>query len=122
MFGDLFLQALFVFVQIKPDDTFARRHRRRYGAGFKFKHIFNQFVLLLAQDARQRAGFHHCVNIIRSNVVFPHHWNFEQAEDVVCHAVKQPHQRAKNEQAEAHRVDDTQSHSFWRNHTDAFRG
>ena len=63
-------------------------------------------MLLLTQHPGQRAGFHDGVNIIGGNVVFTHHRNFEQAEDVVGHAVKQPHQRAEDKQAEAHRVDD----------------
>lgn len=53
---------------------------------------------------------------------FTYHWQFENTEDYVRQSVEEPHQRGANVQAEAHRVDDTQSDSFWRNHTDAFRG
>ena len=79
-------------------------------------------MLLLAQNTRQRTRFDHGVNVVRGDVVFTHHWDLKQTENVVCQTVKEPHQRAEDQQAEAHRVDDTQSHSFWRNHTDAFRG
>ncbi len=40
--------------------------RRRYGAGFKFKHIFNQFKsLLLCARRPPTPASHHCVNIIQ---------------------------------------------------------
>ncbi|CCJ76825.1 hypothetical protein BN135_1889 [Cronobacter muytjensii 530] len=122
MVGDFLLQAVLIFVEIEPDDVFARGHRGRHGARLQLKHVFDKLMLLLAQHARERAGFHHGVDIIGSDVVFAHHRQLEDAENHIRHAVKEPHQRAEEEQTEAHRVDDTQSHSFRRNHTDAFRG
>ncbi|MNL54424.1 hypothetical protein D3C87_1777560 [compost metagenome] len=79
-------------------------------------------MLLLAQYTGQRTGFEHGVDIVRGDVVFTHHRDLKQAENIVRQAVKEPHQRAEHVQTEAHRVDDAQSHSSWRNHTDAFRG
>ncbi|MNB91288.1 hypothetical protein D3C75_383640 [compost metagenome] len=122
MLGDLVLQALLVFVEIEPDDVFARGHRRRHGTGFQFKHVLDQLMLLLTQHACQRTGFKHGIDIIRGDVVFTHHRQLKQAENHIRQAIEEPHQRAEHEQAEAHRVDDTQSHGFGRNHTDAFRG
>ena len=116
------LQALLVFMQIEPDDVFTAGHGGRHGTGFQFENVLNQLVLLLAQHACQRPGFHHGINIIGGDVVFTHHRQLKDAENDVRQAVKEPHQRTEDIQAEAHRVDDTQSHCFWRNHTDAFRG
>ena len=79
-------------------------------------------MLLLAQHPGQRAGFYYRIDVVRGDVVFTHHRQLKDAENHVRQAVKEPHQRTKHVQTEAHRVDDTQSHSFWRNHTDAFRG
>ncbi|MNY43449.1 hypothetical protein D3C86_1784090 [compost metagenome] len=122
MLGHFVLQALLVFVEIKPNHVFAARHGGRHGTGFQFKHVLDQFMLLLAQYTGQRTGFEHGVDIVRGDVVFTHHRDLKQAENIVRQAVKEPDQRAEHVQTEAHRVDDAQSHSFWRNHTDAFRG
>ncbi|CCJ86255.1 hypothetical protein BN133_2632 [Cronobacter dublinensis 582] len=122
MLRHLALQALLVFMEIEPDDVFARGHGGRHGARLQLKHVFNKLMLLLAQYARERTRFHHRVDIVGSDVVFAHHRQLEDAENHIRHAVKEPHQRAEDEQTEAHRVDDTQSHGFRRNHTDAFRG
>ena len=121
VFGDFVFQALLIFMQIKPDDVFTRRHGRRHGARFELKYVLNQLMFLLAQHASQRSGFEHGVNIIRGDVVITHHRQFENAENDVCQAVKEPHQRAEDKQTEAHRVDDSQCNRFRRNHTDAFR-
>ena len=79
-------------------------------------------MFLLAQYPGQGTGFHDRINVVRGDVIFTHHRQLKDAENDVCQAVEEPHQRAEHKQAEAHRVDDTQSHGFWRNHTDAFRG
>ncbi len=119
---DFILQALLVFMQIEPNHAFTARHGRGHGTGFQLEHIFDQLMLLLAQHPGQRTGFYHGVDVVGGDVIFTHHRQFKDAEDDVRQAVEEPHQRTEHEQAEAHRVDDTQSHSFWRNHTDAFRG
>ncbi len=79
-------------------------------------------MLLLTQHPGQRTGFHDRINVVRGDVVFTHHRQFKDAENHIRQAVEEPYQRTKHVQTEAHRVDDTQSYSFWRNHTDAFRG
>ena len=122
MLRHFILQTLLIFMEIEPNHVFTRRHGRRHGTGFQFKHVFDQLVFLFTQYSSQCTGFHHRVDVIRSDVIFTYHRQFKDTEDHVCQAVEKPHQRGADEQAEAHRVDDTQSHSFWRTHTDAFRG
>ncbi len=122
MFRHLFLQALLIFVQIEPDHVLTPGHGGRHGTGLQLKHVLDQLMLLLTQHPRQRASFKYRVDIVRGDVIFTHHRQLKQTENGIGQAVKEPHQRAEHEETEAHRVDDAQSHSFWRNHTDAFRG
>ena len=96
VFGHFILQALLVFMQIKPNDAFTRGHGGRNGAGLQLEHVLNQLMLLLAQHPGQRAGFDHGIDIVGGDIVFPHHRQFKDAEDHVGHAVKQPHQRAED--------------------------
>ena len=122
MLCNFVLQALLILMQIEPDNAFTARHGRGHGTGFQFEYVLNELVFLLTQHPGQRASFHHRIDVVRGDVVFTHHGQLEDAENHVCQAVEEPYQRTEDIQAEAHRVDDTQSHSFWRNHTDAFRG